>query len=311
MKKNIFKLMIISIILISLTGCTKILKDENNKAVVYNKTGQSLTKNIFCQPTNKEVIEKYKINKINVEDLPKCNEFKITDGGYEGLWTTFFVKPLAYIILKIGKLVNSYGLAVILAGLLIRLLTMPITKKTALQSENMKKAQPELVKIEKKYQDKKDQASIMQKSQETMIIYKKYGINPVFGCLFAMLQLPLFFAFLEAVNRVPAIFEENFLTFQLGTNPLVGMSKGNPLYFLLIIAIILTTYYTFKLSSSTTTNPEQEKQMKLMMKIMIVFITMASFTLPAAIALYWITSSLFTIIQNILIKRSKGNVKNI
>lgn len=310
MKKNLTKILLVFVILVFSTGCTKLLKDENNKTVVYKITGQSMTKNILCQPTNKEVLSLYKNNNINIDKLPKCENFNVTDGGYEGLWTTVFVKPLAFLILKIGLLVNSYGLAVILAGLAIRLITMPITKKTAVQSENMKKAQPELAKIEKKYQDKKDQATMMQKSQETMVIYKKYGINPLFGCIFALLQLPLFLAFLEAINRVPAIFEEKFLTLQLGTTPLVGMGQGNILYLLLIVLIVATTYYTFKLSSVSTT-VEQQKQMKFMMKIMIGFITLASFGLPAAIALYWITSSLFTIIQNILVKRSKENVKGI
>jgi YidC/Oxa1 family membrane protein insertase len=310
MKKNLTKILLVFVILVFSTGCTKLLKDENNKTVVYKITGQSMTKNILCQPTNKEVLSLYKKNNINIDKLPKCENFNMTDGGYEGLWTTVFVKPLAFLILKIGLLVNSYGLAVILAGLAIRLITMPITKKTAVQSENMKKAQPELAKIEKKYQDKKDQATMMQKSQETMVIYKKYGINPLFGCIFALLQLPLFLAFLEAINRVPAIFEEKFLTLQLGTTPLVGMGQGNILYLLLIVLIVATTYYTFKLSSVSTT-VEQQKQMKFMMKIMIGFITLASFGLPAAIALYWITSSLFTIIQNILVKRSKENVKGI
>ena len=75
------------------------------------------------------------------------------------------------------------------------------------QTENMKKAQPEINRLEKKYANKTDNESLMAKSQETMMIYKKYNINPVSGCLTSFIQLPIFFAFLEAINRVPAIFE--------------------------------------------------------------------------------------------------------
>ena len=55
------------------------------------------------------------------------------------------------------------------------------------------------------------------------------------GCLVSFIQLPLFFAFLEAINRVPAIFEENFIGFQLGTTPMMGMQNGNFLYLIIII----------------------------------------------------------------------------
>lgn len=78
----------------------------------------------------------------------------------------------------------------------------PITKKSAMQSENLKKAQNDLQKLEKKYAGKQDQESMMQKSQEMMLIYKKYNINPMSGCIFALIQIPLFFAFYEAMNRI-------------------------------------------------------------------------------------------------------------
>ena len=107
---------------------------------------------------------------------------------------------------------------------------MPIQIKTVRQSENMKKMQPEMARIEKKYKDKTDNESLMAKSQETMMLYKKYNINPLSSCLLAFIQLPIFFAFLEAINRVPAIFEESLLTLQLGTTPLVGIKGGNYIY---------------------------------------------------------------------------------
>ena len=70
---------------------------------------------------------------------------------------------------------------------------MPMTKKTAMQSENLKKAEPELNRINKKYENKTDQESQIQKSQETLMVYKKYDINPASSCLFAFIQIPLLF----------------------------------------------------------------------------------------------------------------------
>ena len=79
-----------------------------------------------------------------------------------------------------------------------------------MQSENMKKAQSKLEKLESKYRNRNDQESQMMKAQEMMKIYKDYNINPMAGCLFAFIQIPLFFAFYEALYRLPVILEENF-----------------------------------------------------------------------------------------------------
>lgn len=308
---KIKKTLIITIILLSLVGCTKTLNDSKNKPIVYDKTGQSITENILCKPQNTDIINIYKEHQINIEKLPDCNKFKLTSGGYEGLWTTFFVKPLAWLILKIGSFINSYGVSLILVGLLIRLFLYPVTKSTALQSQKLKEANPRLTAIEKKYKNKKDQADMMKKSQEIMAVYKKYNINPLSGCLFAFLQLPLFFAFLEAINRSPAIFESKLLFFQLGTTPYMGLRNGQFQYLIIVVLLIIITYFSFKLNQPLSRDVEGQEQMnfmnKFMSKFMIIFISIAAFTLSTAIGVYWITSNVFTIVQNLFVKRSNKN----
>jgi len=132
-----------------LTGCTKTLKDDENKVVTYKKTGQTLNENILCRPTNEDVLEIYEKNDVKLDKLVECKNFKITSGGYEGLWTSIFVKPLAWVLIKVGALVKNYGLSILIVSILIRVVTIPLTKKTAMQSENMKKAQPALEKLKR------------------------------------------------------------------------------------------------------------------------------------------------------------------
>jgi len=307
MKKK--KLIIIIMLFLTLTGCTKYLSDDNNKRITNENTGQSLTSNILCKPKDKELVsiyEKYSDNmEVKMNKLPDCNKMKIYDkSNYNGLWVQLFVRPLAWLIIKLGVLVKNYGLSVMLVGLALRLVLMPFSAKTVKQSENMKKAQPEIERLERKYKDKTDSESMMQKSQETMLIYKKYNINPVGGCLVSFIQLPLFFAFLEAINRVPAIFEENLLTLQLGTTPLIGIKSGNYWYIILIALIILTTWLSFKFSMSTG-NSEQQKQMQFMTTFMLIFISIASFSLPTAIALYWVVTNGFNVIQTLILKKRR------
>ena len=298
------KIILILLILVLTTGCTKTLTTSDKKPVKNEITGQTLTKNILCKPTNKESIKLYKENKVNIDKLPDCNKLKINSGKYEGLWTSFFVKPLAFFLISLGKIVKNYGISVIIISLIIRFIAFPITKKTAMQSELMKKAQPELNKIQKKYANKQDQESMIKQNQEMMAVYKKYNINPMSGCLFAFLQLPIFIAFFEAVQRTPAIFEDFFLGLQLGTTPVVGFSSATSIaYIILMLLIAGTTFYSFKMNSTGNMEDPNMKMMPIMMSVMIV---VTALFMPTGLGIYWVTSNIFTIVQNILVKRSKN-----
>lgn len=303
-QKNQRKIIVVLLLTLLLTGCTTTLKTEDKKVVKNPETGQSLTKNILCKPTNENVEKLYEQNGVDLAAIPKCDEFSVTSGGYEGLWTTFFVKPLAFIILFINKYIGQAGLSLILTSLALRLVLYPVTLKTAMQSELIKKAQPELNRLEKKYKDKNDQESIMKKSQEMTMIYKKYNINPFSSCLYSFIQLPLFIAFLEAINRVPALFEGHFLGLQLGTTPSVGLfNNGEFIYIILIVLVGVTTYLSFNLNK--TTAQTENDPMKNMTNIMTGMVLVMGLFMSSALNIYWITTNLFTIVQNLIVKRSK------
>ena len=302
-KKRKIAVILVLILLLFSTGCTKTLTDKKNQPVKNEVTGQNLTKNILCKPTNKETIKLYEENGIKIEKLPECENFKITSGKYEGLWTSIFIKPLAFILILLGKNIGNYALSLIIISLIIRFIAFPFTKKTALQSEYMKKAQPEITRIQNKYKNKQDQDSLTKQSQEMMAVYKKYNINPMSGCLFSMLQLPLFIAFFEAVQRTPAIFEDKFLGLQLGTTPAIGFTTPTLVaYIILMILIAGSTFFSFKLNMSGNS---LEPNMKMMPTMMSVTIIIMALFMPSALGIYWITTNLFTVFQNLSVKRSK------
>ena len=307
MKKNKIKVIILIVLSVFLlTGCTKQLTDSNKKPVKNPNTGQSLTANILCRKKKKKTIELYEKNKVNIENLPACSDFKATSGKYEGIWTSLFVKPLAFILILLGKNIGNYGISVIIISLIIRFIAYPITRKTAMQSEIMKKAQPELQKIQKKYKGKEDQESMMKQNQEMMAVYKKYGINPMGGCIFAMIQLPIFIAFFEAIQRTPAIFEDRFLGLQLGTTPAIGISTTTfYAYASLVIIIGFSTFFSMRMATAGNATDPSMKMMPVMMTGMIVI---TGIFMPTGLGIYWVTSNMFTLIQNYLVKRS--NVKD-
>lgn len=316
--KEKIKIGILILLVFSLTACGNsnyILED--NTPVEYKKTGQILQKDILCKPEDKELDELYSEykdqTKIHYDDLPLCSDFSLSSNKADGIWEGIFVKPLAFLILKLGYLINSFGLSVILIGLAIRLILMPISAKSMKQSNNMKKAQPEIARIEKKYANRKDNESMLQKSQEMMLVYKKYNISPFGSCLLAFIQLPLFFAFLQAINRTPAIFEDTFLGLTLGQTPMVGLFEYHQwAYLIIIVLIILTTYLSFKNSMSTTQtgNQDMERQMQFMFKFMIIMISVASLYLSTAIALYWIATNGFVVLQNLFLRKMNEREEN-
>ncbi len=331
MKKNkkILVIMLMSVLLI--TGCTKQLKDAEGKVIQDKETKQVLIENILCRPDSlketyekelekkqndyKKMFEEGEISKkeydkkikniLDIDKLPVCTEISVVEGGYETFWTSVFVKPLAWVIVNVGKLLwNSYGLAIIVVTLLIKLVLLPFTIKSLKQSQMIQKAQPKLQKIEKKYANKTDQQSMMMKSNEMMAVYKEYKINPISGCLLGFIQIPLFFAFYEALYRLPILFENKFLGLHMGMTPLAGAQAGTWYYLILPILVGVVTYFSFKMNKKTMPN-DQMKQMNMMFNIMIIMIFITSFSMSTAIIIYWVTNSLFTIIQNLLVKRSK------
>ena len=328
MKKNEKLLIVVIALMFLITGCTKQFKDADGKVIQDETTKQTLVENILCRPidlkdTYEEAIEEKKndldklfedgeISKkehkkqvdklLDIEELPVCTEMSITSGGYESIWTSIFVKPLAWIIVQLGKLVKNYGLAIVLITILIKLVLFPLTYKSLKQSEAIKKAQPKLNKIEKKYAGKTDQESMMMKSNEMMAVYKEHKINPMSGCLTSFLQIPIFFAFYEALYRLPLLFEGKFLGLHMGMTPLAAAGQGDWYYLILPVIVGLVTYFSFKMNKTAQPN-DQMKQMNMMFNIMVVMIFVTSFSMSVAIIIYWVVNSLLGIGQNLLVKK--------
>ena len=310
--KKTIKILLLILSLAMLTGCTKTLTGEDKKPVKYEETGKALTENVLCRPTDENVVNIYKENNVDIDKLPKCETFK-PFSEYEGLWTTIFVKPLAWAIINIGLLLEKIGLgkglangfAIVISCLVIRLILYPLTRKTAMQSEKLKEVQPQLEKLEKKYKDKTSEEDQKRKAEEMMAIYSKNKINPLSSCLLSFIQIPLLFAFLEAINRTPVIFENKFLKLDMGTTISHGiMSNLWYAYIIFLLLILATSYFSFRKTLKDHTS--MAKHMKGTIYFMLAMILVAAFSLPVALGIYWITSSLFTILQNMLVERKKA-----
>jgi YidC/Oxa1 family membrane protein insertase len=107
-----------------------------------------------------------------------------------------------YIVLDaIG--IPNIGLAIILYTIIVYMLMTPLQIKQQKMSKMMSVVQPELQKIQKKYQGKTDQVSRMKMNEETMGLYQKYGVSPTGSCLPLLIQLPLLFALYQVIYHIP------------------------------------------------------------------------------------------------------------
>ncbi len=100
--------------------------------------------------------------------------------------------------------IENVGLSIILFTIVIYILLFPFTYKQQKFSKLQQKMQPELNAINKKYQGKKDQASMMAMQEETQAVYEKYGVSMMGSCLQMLIQMPLLFALYRVFMNVPA-----------------------------------------------------------------------------------------------------------
>ena len=138
MKKKKHLVVILLLLVLLSSGCTKYLSDADKKRVVNESTGQAVVSNILCLPEDKENLKIYETNKENLEveydSLKSCKDYTPSDIKYTGLWETIFIKPLAWLIIKVGLLFNNYGLSVMFLGFIISVISLLGFKGTILTS---------------------------------------------------------------------------------------------------------------------------------------------------------------------------------
>ncbi|GIN59642.1 YidC family membrane integrase SpoIIIJ [Lederbergia ruris] len=209
-----------------------------------------------------------------------------------GFWSKYIVYPLSWVITTFAEMFgNSYGLAIIVVTILIRLAILPLMIKQTQNSKAMQAIQPEMQKLKEKYSSK-DQKTQQKLQEETMKLFQTHNVNPLAGCFPLLIQMPILIGFYQAIIRTEGISKAgDFLWFDLGA--------PDPLYLLPIIAGI-TTFLQQKIMMAGTgsANP----QMQMMLYIMPVMILIFAINFPAALALYWVVGNIFMIAQTYFIK---------
>lgn len=184
---------------------------------------------------------------------------------------------LGWVLDQLVQLTGSYGLSIILSTIIVRLLLYPLTVSQTKNMVAMRRLQPELEKLQKKYGDNKEEYN-----KKMMELYQEHNINPLGGCLPMLVQLPILWAFFQVLRTVDFGEAGKFLGLWL-------LNEPDPFYILPILAAA-TTY----LQSKMTVTDASQKSMLIVMPVMI---GIFSLSFPSGMVVYWITSNLFSIVQ--------------
>ena len=234
------------------------------------------------------------------------------------LWNTLLYQPIYNLLIFIISNITfgDVGFAIVLVTIVVKLALSPLTRKSIRSQVLMKKIEPELNQIKKDFPNKEEQA------KKTFELYKKYGTNPFSGCLVLLLQIPVIFALYYVFYNGISINNSLIYSFvnipvNLHTNFLGLVEMGSKSVALGIIAGI-TQFIQGYLSSpikpkekNTNTKEKQTFQEQLTESmqmntryILPIFIAFVAWKISAAVALYWIVSNIFTIVQEWYIRSS-------
>jgi len=180
----------------------------------------------------------------------------------------------------------SYGLAIIIMTIIVKLILYPLTAKQIASTKSMMELQPKMKAIQEKY--KNDKVLLNQKLAE---LYKEQGINPLAGCLPLLVQMPIMIGIFYGIRDFNYVGPTNFLWMQ-------NISQPDPLFILPVLSA-LTTFIQSKQSMPDTSSAQN----KIMLYFMPFFIGYISFKFPAGLVLYWVIMNLMQIGQQVLMER--------
>ena len=272
------------------------------------------------------------------------NDFYTLTTSFSQIWaeskfTALFVLPLTYVInFVIVKLNWGIIAGIGIATLIVNLITLPPMLYSQTNSTKMQLLQPQINKINKKYEGRDDQQSMMQKAQETQSLYKDNNIRMGWTMLGSLLPFPLLMAMLSAVYRAGALWDPAHLVMgsSLNVKPFDGFKAGpNSWLYVVIILMMIGAQFvamklpqylakkrlekdrSFKSYDETQAQPGAGAGMMNMMVFMMVFIAIST---PTTMSIYYFFSSLMMILRTIIgdklvdkndlkTKSSRGRVK--
>lgn len=218
----------------------------------------------------------------------------------------------------LGSVLPNYGIAIIVMTIVVRLVLSPVTYKSYLSQAKMKVLRPEMNEINEKYKD-----NPMKKQQETMKLYSTAGVNPMSGCVPALLQLPIFYALFQFFPSAFVLRQEGFLWADdlSSYDTILDLPFRIPFYgdhvsLFPILASVAILIYMQMTTGQTMANAQQPgmPNMKFIMYLSPIIMLIFFNNYASGLSLYYFVSNLITIaimlvIKNFIIDEDKIHAK--
>jgi len=236
------------------------------------------------------------------------------------LYQTFFFNPLYNTLMLLFQVVPwaDAGVIVILLTVLVRFFMYPLSKRAVVTQAKMSEISPQIEEIKKKYKDKPEE-----QARETLALYREKGVNPFSGILVIIIQIPIIFALYQIFLHFPEVKAEivySFLSAPESINTLfLGLLDVSGKSVPIAVLAAVSTFFQLQISSRYQKAPQgdsfgenlarsMQAQMKYVFPLMVFFI---SYSISAVIALYWLTTNLFSIAQEVFIRRKIAKVSQV
>ncbi len=226
-------------------------------------------------------------------------------------WFYFLTKPFLYLLDFLGSFLGSFGLAILLFTVALKIVTLPLSLKSYHSMARMKALQPEMKRIQERYADDK-----MKQSQVMMEFYKQEKVNPMAGCVPQLIQIPIFFA----------LYKVLYVGIELRQAPFYGwirdMSAPDPTSVFTLFGAIPVTLpaalhigiwpllmgCSMFLQQRLSPQPPDKTQARMFMFMPILFTYMLA-QMPSGLVIYWTWSNLLSIAQQWFIMRKDAKKK--
>jgi YidC/Oxa1 family membrane protein insertase len=216
-------------------------------------------------------------------------------------WFSIVAKPMFIALRYIDEhWIHNYGWAIVLLTLIITTAMFPLRLKGLRSAQEMQKVAPIIKGIQDKYKSYKFNDPRKQKmNEEVMKVYSEHGINPLGGCLPQLVQLPFLYGFYRVLDlsielrHAPWIWWVKDLSAPDRLN-ILGISIP-----VLVILMTVASYFSMKMTPQPTADPAQAR----MMMLMPLFMGVMFYRFASGMVLYWLTSSVVQIIQQVFINR--------
>lgn len=256
--------------------------------------------NWYYGPTKHEILNSYDRN---------LDEILPLGWGIFGWLNRYVFIPVFGLISSIGF---GYGISIILLTILVKLILSPVTYKSFLSQAKMKVLRPEIAELNEKFKD-----NPMKKQQETMKLYSKAGVNPMAGCLPALLQMPVLYALIYFFPSVFDLRQKSFLWADdlSSYDNIIQLPFYIPFYgnhvslFPILASIAIFFYMKMTTGDQAMSTPPQEgmpdmgKIMKIMIYISPIMMLFFFNNFASGMSLYYFISNLITIGIMLVIKK--------